>query len=131
LYASDGLCGDLDGDGIPEVAVGRLPARTPAELSGMIAKIRDYETEFGTDWQQEVVLAADRYDPDAGDFAAANTQLSGLVDDPFNVAMQLDLDTTAITPARTHLQDRFKAGASFRALRGACHLPRVSVRWGC
>ena len=35
----DSEFGDVDGDGKPEVAVGRLPARTSAELAGLIEKV--------------------------------------------------------------------------------------------
>jgi hypothetical protein len=41
--ASDDWFADLDEDGVPDVAVGRLPARTEAEAALMIAKIIAYE----------------------------------------------------------------------------------------
>ncbi len=42
-FAADALWGDVDGDLVPDVPVGRLPARTVAELEVMIAKIITYE----------------------------------------------------------------------------------------
>ena len=42
---SDDWLADFDGDGIPEIAVGRLPARTAAEASAMTAKILSYDQE--------------------------------------------------------------------------------------
>ncbi len=40
---TDDWCGDLDGDGVPEVAVGRLTADTSEELEVMTGKILAYE----------------------------------------------------------------------------------------
>lgn len=42
-YVSDSVHGDLDGDGIPEIPVGRLPGRTPAEIARLAAKIVAFE----------------------------------------------------------------------------------------
>ena len=43
--ASDDWLADFDGDGIPEMALGRLPARTTADGSTMVAKILSYDQE--------------------------------------------------------------------------------------
>jgi len=43
--ASDDWLADLNADGIPELAVGRLPARTSAEASTMVSKILNYDQE--------------------------------------------------------------------------------------
>ena len=42
-FASDAVWGDLDGDLIPEVAVGRIPARTAAEVELAVNKILAFE----------------------------------------------------------------------------------------
>jgi hypothetical protein len=42
-YASDAAWGDLDGDGIPDVPVGRLPVRTAEQAAAAVAKIVAYE----------------------------------------------------------------------------------------
>lgn len=57
--ASDHPYGDLDGDGSPELAVGRLPADSPQELAQMVAKILAYERcpDFGP-WRQRINLVA-------------------------------------------------------------------------
>ncbi|MFH2001825.1 MAG: C25 family cysteine peptidase, partial [Planctomycetota bacterium] len=39
----DTLFGDLDLDGVPEIAVGRIPCATEEELKAVLQKIRDYE----------------------------------------------------------------------------------------
>ncbi len=43
--ASDDWYGDMDGDGIPEVVVGRLPATTPAEALTFVSNIIAYEQQ--------------------------------------------------------------------------------------
>ncbi len=42
---ADPLYGDLSGDGVPEIAVGRLPVRTQAEAAEAVRKIIAYETQ--------------------------------------------------------------------------------------
>lgn len=45
--ASDVLFGDLDEDGLPELAVGRLPARTPHQVTTFVQKVLAYEAGIG------------------------------------------------------------------------------------
>ncbi len=47
-YASDILWGDLDGDLLPEVPVGRIPARTREEADRAVRKILAYEKRTAT-----------------------------------------------------------------------------------
>ena len=112
VCASDGLLADTGGDALPDLAIGRLPARTAAELTAMIDKIETYEAGFGSAWQNQLVLAADKADSIAS-FSAANTRLAALVATPYSVAQRIDLDTMAIGPARTNLMNWFKKGAGF------------------
>lgn len=44
-FLSDMAWGDLDGDGIPRVPVGRIPAATPRQLELVVRKILDYESQ--------------------------------------------------------------------------------------
>jgi len=55
---SDAAYGDLDSDGIPDIAVGRLPVKTLAELDNVVSKIASYE-QRGYD---NVLLAVDEKD---------------------------------------------------------------------
>ena len=57
--ATDNWYADLDDDQVPDLAIGRLPADSPAELSRMVAKILAYErsTDFGP-WRQRVNFIA-------------------------------------------------------------------------
>jgi hypothetical protein len=57
--ATDNPYADLDDDQLPELAVGRLTADTPAELATMVQKIISYErsTDFGS-WRRQLNLVA-------------------------------------------------------------------------
>ncbi|TWT98246.1 C25 family cysteine peptidase [Stieleria varia] len=55
--ASDLSFGDLDGDGVPELCVGRLPVDDAGSLTKLVDRIIAYETcvDFG-DWRNQVQL---------------------------------------------------------------------------
>jgi hypothetical protein len=72
--ASDDWFSDFSGDGIGEIATGRLPARTAAELTAMVAKIIAYEQSLPGD---EALLVADAND--GYDFEKAATALRSLM----------------------------------------------------
>ncbi len=57
--ASDLPYGDLNGDGAPELAVGRLPAQTSQQLAEMLARIIEYERlPPAESWRQRIELVA-------------------------------------------------------------------------
>jgi len=60
---SDAAYGDLDEDGIPDVAIGRLPVRTSQELTDVVAKIQQFEQR---DYAGSAVFAADKLDNGQG-----------------------------------------------------------------
>jgi hypothetical protein len=57
--ASDNWYADVDDDDLPDLAIGRLPADSPQEVSLIVAKILAYErsTDFGP-WRQRINLIA-------------------------------------------------------------------------
>ena len=112
IFSSDNLLADADGDGLPDAAIGRLPARTTNELATMIAKIKAYETDFGSAWQNKLMWAADTNDAAAGDFAAANARLAALAD-PGRTSVSVDLNLQSTNAAKTALLNGFKEGAGF------------------
>lgn len=73
----------LDGDdplsdALPDLALGRLPVKSAAELQTLVAKLIDYEgASGGMDWRSRGIYIADNYyeangaSDGAGDFAAA------------------------------------------------------------
>ena len=77
LFAADREFGDVIGkNGIPEIAIGRLPVISNAELQTMIGKIIAYEKSQGA-WTDIALMIADNSD-DGGDFAAGSNELAAL-----------------------------------------------------
>jgi len=62
--ASDTVFADLDDDLRPDIAVGRMPARTPQQVRTLVEKTLAYEQRSSKgDWQRRVVTVADGQDP--------------------------------------------------------------------
>ncbi len=72
--ASDDWFADFDGDGVAELAVGRLPVRTLAEANTVISKIVSFTPEGNL---RGAVLVSDR--PSGYNFEAASDQLRSLL----------------------------------------------------
>ncbi len=73
--AADNRYASVDGDAdfMPDMALGRIPARTPAEVTALVNKILAYEDPAvmpGGSWQNRVTFVADQADDPAGDFHA-------------------------------------------------------------
>jgi len=72
--ASDDWFADLDEDGLPDLAIGRLPAQNPEQMRTMVAKILAYEQDAPAgDWRRRLLFVADDDDPL---FAAINDDLA-------------------------------------------------------
>ncbi len=56
--ATDNWFADLDDDGLPELAVGRLPADSPADLTTFVHKIVNYEQQSAGLWCRRINLVA-------------------------------------------------------------------------
>ena len=74
LVPADNLLADWIGaDGVPEIAIGRLPVQYPSELEDYTAKVQAFESSFGP-WKRHSLWLAD--DPDVGgDFGDDTEQL--------------------------------------------------------
>ncbi|HKP85331.1 MAG TPA: C25 family cysteine peptidase [Blastocatellia bacterium] len=72
--ASDDWFADFNGDGVAEMAVGRLPIRSPQEAALMIAKITGYD---GAAKPEGVFLISDG--KDGYDFAGASARLRSMI----------------------------------------------------
>jgi len=86
LYASDNRLADVTGDdGLPEMAIGRLPVLSAAELQAVIDKIMAYEASAGGDWQKQVLMLADEFDQEAGYFSIDSDNVAQLVPAAYNI----------------------------------------------
>ena len=66
------LAAIVGADILPDVAIGRLPVNTAAELATMITKIQRYEQQAAQPWQQRLLFVADNTPDLAGDFVASS-----------------------------------------------------------
>ena len=56
---TDNRYGDLDGDNVPDVAIGRVPARTVEQATAYLDKVRDFEEGYRTGlWNRRLVVYA-------------------------------------------------------------------------
>jgi len=81
--ASDDWFVDFNGDGLPEMAIGRIPVRTSTDAAAVVSKIVGYEQSPASGWTKEVLLVADI--PDTFDFEAASAQVGTLLPDSITV----------------------------------------------
>ncbi|MCX7829606.1 MAG: C25 family cysteine peptidase [Acidobacteria bacterium] len=75
--ASDAYFGDIDGDGYPDLSIGRIPVRTYSELAGVLNKIMSYEEQTVIpSWRKTQFFVADTYDETwEQEFETFNTNL--------------------------------------------------------
>jgi MYXO-CTERM domain-containing protein len=97
LFPSDSMLGDLVGDdGVPEVAIGRLPITTGEELRRIIASIESFEANHDS---RDVLFAADESKRD--EFAAAARALGEWV--PAERKHEIDMNAESLEEARDQL----------------------------
>ena len=124
LYPSDNLLGDVDGDGLPEMAVGRIPVLSAAELDAYTAKLAAYEGAAAADWTGAAVMAADA--PDRGaDFTADSNQVAAQLS-PLYAVSHVDLGAMALADARAQLLGAINQGTAFVNYMGHGALDRLS-----
>jgi hypothetical protein len=98
--SSDDWIGDVDNDGIAEVAMGRLPVRTADEAKTVVDKIIAYENR-GRELTDGFLLVTDKNDKNH-DFETAGGQLKQLL--PLNTSLQeIKVGQTTLATARTQL----------------------------
>ena len=101
LYNSDNQYADFDDDGVPDIAIGRIPALVPADVTNYVAKLVAYEGK-GRKPSAQALLVADNPDPDAGDFTV----------DSLAVAQALKAEKIATTALN---RAAFRSGGAVRA----------------
>jgi hypothetical protein len=108
--ASDDWFVDFDDNGIPEIAVGRLPVRSAAEANAIVSKIIDYEQGSPSGgWKTQALLIADNNDTYTFDFEAAADAAESLL--PATLSIQkILLGQTNENTARAQILDGFEDG---------------------
>jgi hypothetical protein len=101
---ADALFGDLNGDTVPEIAVGRLPVNTPAEAQVVVQKIVNYDQGTrSADWQKRILYVADNADY-AGDFPAVTKEIIAGYNPPDVLPVPVYLSEGAIGTTVTNQQ---------------------------
>jgi hypothetical protein len=107
LTPSDGAMVDVAGnDGVPDIAFGRIPARTEVELNHYVAKLKTDKPVVS-----KAVFLADN--PDAGgNFAAYSDDIAAHVD-PRYAMEKIYLSPLPLNEVRSRLGEAFNEGAAF------------------
>lgn len=102
LFGCDNCLADFDGDGVPDVATGRIPAASAADLQTYLSKVKAYEKGTVPLSQAGAMLLADKPDPAAGYFPQDSDWVAELL--PSGIAVtRIYLDQQAIGTARSQL----------------------------
>ena len=124
LFPSDNRLGDVNDDGLPEMAVGRIPVLTAAELNAWVDKITAYEKGAPAEWARSVLLLSDA--PDRGRmFAMENDQVAAQLPSSLQ-AERIDLGTEPLEAARARLFSHLTEGAALVNYLGHGGLDRLA-----
>jgi hypothetical protein len=111
----DALYGDIDDDNIPELAIGRMPVRSQAELQIILAKTQAYQDR---DYDKTAVFASDAFDVNQKyDFKA---DADALISDHFGdwQITRADIDDLGSSEAHEQLITSINAGVALTGFIG-------------
>jgi uncharacterized repeat protein (TIGR01451 family) len=107
---ADPLYGDVDRDSIPDLAVGRLPVRTSAELAAVVAKTLAYDAKS---YGRTVLAASDGYDSfERISFSQISHQLLAGLGAGWTVE-HADIETLGVPVARAKVINSLNSGVAF------------------
>lgn len=126
LFASDNRFGDVTGaDGVPEMAIGRLPVRTAAELSAYVQKIAAYEAAAPAEWSGRALLVTDNAEGGV-DFQAEGAGLATALPGSYTVE-SLDFAGGSAAAVRSELVSRLTDGVGLLGYVGHGALDRLAA----
>lgn len=112
IYPSDNRLADFNGDSVPEMAVGRLPVVTAAELKAVTRKIMVFEdAQAALYWRYRVLLAADN--PDSGGNYHKDSDELAAIFPPEYAIDKVYLSQGMTVYARNDIMDAINSGVSF------------------
>jgi len=127
LFAADNHLADLDGDGVPDFAVGRLPVASNAELLAYVAKLATYEATPGSGWNNLALMLADQPGPEDGqtNYAADSIDLVAALPGGYS-PQQIAITSATVAASRSALFAGLNAGAGLVNFLGHAGLDRLS-----
>ena len=123
LFAGDGAYADVNGDGVPEYALGRIPVDSAEALDAYLQKLMAHEVSVGGS-QGEVLLLADNADA-GGNFPADIVALAERISPTVPLSM-LSLDTQPVPEARAELFEHWQRGVGLVNYLGHGGLDRLA-----
>ena len=121
LFPSDAMLGDLVGfDGVPEIAVGRLPISSSEELARIMDAIRTFESNHES---MNALFAAD--DSQSAEFVAASEILAGWASP--ERTQTLDLNTESLEDGRERLFSMWQGTLGWVSYVGHSGIDRVAT----
>jgi hypothetical protein len=124
LSISDNYLADINGDHMPEFALGRLPVLNSAELQTVINKIKTYESTGGN----QVILLADTPD-EGGDFISDSQEIAALLSSRYNINTIYLYDPDMIDSVRAAFFTAINNGAVFFNYVGHAAPTFLSYSW--
>ena len=82
--STDDWFADKDGDGLADLAMGRLPIRTVVQAKTMVSKLVSYEQAPAGAWTKEVLVLTDQ-DDSTWSFSAQNARLESTLPDDYTM----------------------------------------------
>lgn len=125
LFPSDNRYGDLEGDdGIPEIAIGRIPVLLDEELQVFVDKVIAYESALGGSWSKRVLLLADNPDS-AGNFPSDSNALASILTDSYD-ARKIYLSDMSAGAASAEAKAQMNSGVGFVSYLGHGGMDRIA-----